>query len=106
MFKYVSVWLATALTAAATGTAVDPSSFLTPFLQYGAVGSVAAAGLWFAYRNNKRTEERADRLETQLSALHQEIRDKIIPALTASTQTNAEVAQVLRDLLLRGRGPQ
>ncbi len=87
------------VTQAVTGSVLDPNSFAAVFLQWGVVGVVAFLGLLFAYKANQKTEARADRLEAQLSNLHQETRDKIIPALVASTQTNGEVAEVLRDLL-------
>ncbi len=91
---------------AATDAVLSPDSYAASFAQYGIVGAIAFGGIWFAWRANKRTEARADRYEEQLSQLHQENRDKVIPAMIAQTQTNAEVAQLLRDLLLRDRRAQ
>ncbi len=99
ILRYLAGVTAPVIFKAASDAVLSPDSFTAVFLQYGVVGAIALGGMWFAYRSNKRTEARADRLEEQLSALHQETRKDIIPALIASTETNAEVAQVLRDFM-------
>lgn len=50
--------------------------------QYGAIGVILAALLWFAKHAYDREAERADRLEEENSRLRQKVEDDIIPLLT------------------------
>lgn len=83
-------------------TAPAPSSGLdlsAPLVQYGAVGLLATAAMfwaWTLYRqaqdNMKRERERADRLEAEVAKLNADIHGKYIPVLT-------RVTDVLQDFL-------
>jgi len=76
------------------------SSRSTEFL----IGIVAAALFVFARQQIRREQERADRLEAQLTQLHGTTADKVIPALVAATQVLEDTQQLLRDLAMRDRG--
>lgn len=65
-----------------------------PFTTFGALGTMAALGLWFV----KREASRADRNEAKLEALHTDIRDTIVPALTQQAQALQQALEVLRDV--------
>jgi hypothetical protein len=80
-----------------------PSTFSrsTEFLM---PGIVAAALFVFARQQIRREQERADRLEAQLTQLHGTTADKVIPALVAATQVLEDTQNLLRDLAMRDRG--
>lgn len=92
---------AAAETAAAEPTAID-------LAQYGAIGTLCALFVWFAFRAWKREIERCDRLEAEHRAererlegetrrLHVDIQEKAIPALLASATALTEVTELLRE---------
>lgn len=83
--------------ADATGT-VD----LSVFAQYGALGILAAALLWYAKgataRERDQTDQqraRADRLEAEVQRLNSLIADRAIPALMAASRAAEESAALL-----------
>lgn len=82
--------LAEAAEAAADPTAID-------LAQYGAIGTLCALLVAFAFRAWKRETERADRLEAENGRLHGDIQEKAIPALLASATALTEVTELLRD---------
>lgn len=70
-----------------------------PLVQYGAVGLLAVAAMFWAWtlfrqasENMKRERERADRLEAEVKKLNDDIHEKYIPVLT-------RVTDVLQDFL-------
>jgi hypothetical protein len=67
------------------------------FIQYGVLGAVALMGLWFVLTSYRREVNRADKAEEELRLLNQEMRDKVIPALTEATRVALEYAQRSRD---------
>lgn len=109
---------AAAETAATEPTAID-------LAQYGAIGTLCALFVWFAFRAWKREIERCDRLEAEhrtererLEAehraerdrlegetrrLHVDIQEKAIPALLASATALTEVTELLREQQRRNR---
>jgi hypothetical protein len=88
--------------AATTGTdnGIDLSQ---PLVQYGAVGVLATAAMFWAWTlykqaqdNMKRERDRADRLEAEIAKLNADIHGKYIPVLT-------RVTDVLQDFLWNAR---
>lgn len=82
--------------AAASSTGIDISQ---PLVQYGAVGILASAAMFWAWTlykqaqdNMKRERDRADRLEAEIAKLNADIHGKYIPVLT-------RVTDVLQDFL-------
>lgn len=73
-----------------TGTIVDVNGFL----QYGAVGLIAALGVVFFRLAYKRESERADRIE----AKYDRIMDKVIPVLLESAAVTKQNMEVLKDV--------
>lgn len=80
----------------AVGTGIDLSQ---PLVQYGAVGLLATAAMFWAWTlykqaadNLKRERERGDRLEAEVAKLNADIHGKYIPVLT-------RVTDVLQDFL-------
>lgn len=78
-------WLATAVNG------ID----LNPFLQFGAVGAIAAMGLVFMWQAYKREQKRADDNEAEVKRLNQAIIDKYLVAQTESMHVLNEVADML-----------
>ncbi|MCW2904203.1 MAG: hypothetical protein JWO67_6468 [Streptosporangiaceae bacterium] len=69
-----------------------PLDLSAPLVQYGAVGVLAMATMFWAWKlyqqaleNAKRERERADRLETEIHKLNADIQEKYIPVLTRVT---------------------
>lgn len=93
------MWISVAQAAPTpTGTALDLSQ---PLVQYGAVGLLATAAMFWAWTlykqaadNLKRERERGDRLEAEVAKLNADIHGKYIPVLT-------RVTDVLQDFLNR-----
>jgi hypothetical protein len=82
--------------ASTTSTGVDLSQ---PLVQYGAVGVLASAAMFWAWTlykqaqdNMKRERDRADRLESEIAKLNADIHGKYIPVLT-------RVTDVMQDFL-------
>jgi len=90
------VWLA-------ADPGVTPTYWWEMLSQYGVLGLVAAALFLFSRGQIKREQERADRLEAQLTQLHATTAEKVVPALVAATQVLADAQEQLRDLA-RDRG--
>lgn len=67
---------------------------------------VAAALFVFSRGQIKREQDRADRLEAQLTQLHATTADKVIPALVAATQVLEDTQQLIRQLAVRDRDRQ
>ncbi|HYJ33824.1 MAG TPA: hypothetical protein VE326_11445 [Candidatus Binatia bacterium] len=63
--------------------------------QYGAVGLIAAGGIWFAKGTVQRERERADRLEDDNKRLNALIVDRVIPALNSATNAAEESGRLL-----------
>ncbi len=87
----------------------DGAADLAVFAQFGAVGIIAAMGIWFAKgahqrerdhtdKAHQRERDRADRLEAENRRLNDLILERVIPAMTAATSAAQESAQLLADL--------
>jgi len=70
----------------------SPLDLTNPLIQYGAVGCLALASLFWAWtlyksaqESVKRERERADRLEAEIQKLNNDIHEKYIPVLTRVT---------------------
>lgn len=81
------------------GSSSPPSALTEPLVQYGAVGLLAAAAMFWAWTLYKQAEaamkrerDRADRLEAEVQKLNTDIHEKYIPVLT-------RVTDILQDFL-------
>jgi type VI protein secretion system component VasK len=83
--------------------AATPSpDILSPLLQFGAVGVIAALALiavrvLFAQEQkaHEASQARADRLEEELRKQNQDMIELVIPALTKSTDATSEAMRIL-----------
>jgi len=94
--------------------APSPTDWFSILAQYGVLG-IGALGLFLVVRDLMkrdqqradeqvaRERERADRLEAQLSRLHETTAEKVIPALVTAAQV-IEDTQVLIREMVRDRG--
>ncbi len=84
----------------------DSAADLAVFAQFGAVGIIAAMGIWFAKgahqrerdhtdRAHQRERDRADRLEAENRRLNDLILERVIPGMAAATSAAEESAQLL-----------
>lgn len=74
---------------AANGPATPDLSPL--WLQYGAIGLMAALLLWFAWRAYKREADRADKLEAEVARLNQVMLDQ--------SKSSTESTTAMRDVI-------
>jgi hypothetical protein len=73
--------------------------------QYAQVlGLIAAGGIWFAKGAHQRERDRGDRLEAKNEQLANLIIERVIPALTSSSDANKQAVEVLRDIQRERRG--
>lgn len=80
--------------------AADPqNSVLGVFLQYGAIGAIAAVSLWFAYTLIKREQKRADDLADEVSRLNKLIVDSIYPQTGDAVRAVKDVTVLLQQML-------
>lgn len=86
--------LAPALLFAAEAGSVD----IGVFAQYGILGVLCAGLILFAKGAYQREQSRADRHEEEIRKLHELMLDKVVPALTAGTQTIEEAVKVLSSI--------
>ncbi len=68
------------------------------FAQYGILGILCAGLIVFARGAYQRERDRADRHEEEIKRLHDTMLDKVVPALTAGTNTIEEAIKVLSSL--------
>lgn len=68
------------------------------FAQYGVLGVLCAGLIWFAKGAYQRERDRADRHEEEIKRLHDLMLDKVVPALTAGTNTIEEAVNVLSSI--------
>ena len=71
------------------------------FMQYGALGGIVVALLWFARSAIQRERDRADKAEARNEQLNELIRTEVIPVLTRATEGLLRMTEVLREQ--RGR---
>jgi hypothetical protein len=88
--------------AGPSGSSTTGIDLSAPLVQYGAVGLLALAAMFWAWtlykqaiEGQKRERERADRLEAEVQRLNTDIHDKYIPILTRTTDA-------LQQFLYRG----
>lgn len=94
--------------AAAAGDTSVGGVDVSPLINLGAIGVMCVFLLWFTRKTlDERTQDlktQRDHAQTQLDLLNQDIRDKYIPALIASTEAvkrsnelSVELAALIRD---------
>src|SRR3954447_12438442 len=83
----------TALLLAADAVTPDLSPL---WLQYGAIGLIAALGIWFAFKAYKREVDRGDKLAADVTRLNQALLDQA-RSTDASTAAMRDVVELLKD---------
>ncbi len=66
-------------------------------VQYGALGIICFAGIWFAYRAWKREVERSDALAEDNRKLNAAIQDRIVPVVESAIGAIRESTEMMRD---------
>lgn len=82
---------------------IDPlASAQGVFVQYGAIGTILSALLWFAYNAIKRERDatdrertRAEKAESEKDELNRLVRTEVIPVLTKATEATTRVTEVV-----------
>lgn len=99
---HLAVWItartpadAAALSPAVMAAEAPPS--VDSLAQYGVLGILGAALLWFAQKAYQREVTRADRLETEVTRLNTVIQEQALPAVLAATEVVKDYHALLRD---------
>lgn len=66
------------------------------WLQYGAIGLIAALGIWFAFKAYKREVDRGDKLFADVTRLNQALLDQA-RSTDASTAAMRDVVELLKE---------
>lgn len=99
---HLAVWIAARTPAdtaalAPVAAAADAPPGVNNLAQYGVLGILGAALLWFAYRAYQREVTRADRLESEVTRLNTVIQEQALPAVLAATEVVKDYTALLRD---------
>ena len=86
----------------ASSTAAAAEQGIGGLLQYGAVGVLAAAALWFFRQVYQDMRTRLDRAETRAAELADTMRDQVVPALVASSEAVKACMRLIDDFRPRG----
>lgn len=64
---------------------------LSPLAQYGAIGVICIALIWFSFRSYRREADRADRLEAEVARLN----GVLVEQAKSTTETTASMREVI-----------
>jgi hypothetical protein len=76
-----------------------PAGIQTRLLDYGIAGIVILALGSAAVVDRRRAQVREDRLWAEVTRLRDQMADKVVPALMASSAANTEATKVMQELL-------